>query len=76
MKQGNRIEISFSDDTAGNYDTVAEAQDAIEMAATGEAMGPHGDACVPVEIREIDARGQFVRKLFWRCSATLITEHV
>lgn len=76
MKQGHQIQILYHGDTAGNYDTVHEAQEAIEMSATGEAMGPHGDATVPKEINEVDEKGNFVRKLHWRCSATLISEYV
>lgn len=74
LEYGNTIAVRYSNDTGGIYDSVDEAEDAIAMAVTNEAMGPHGTASAPVEIYELRGRGmqsERVRQLYIDASVTL-----
>lgn len=63
LLKGHKISILFSDETGGIYKSFDDAKYAIEMAVTGEAMGPHGNPAAPLKISEIDANNNPVREL-------------
>jgi len=72
LPDGHILEVLFSDETAGNYYSVQEAEDAIEMAVTGNAMGPHGSPATPVSMVEVDSNRNPVRKLHLRAKVQIV----